>query len=72
MYKILTWYLDRFGKNGTKIKNLKREKDIRHYSQREKCPYSEFFWSVFSRNQAEYEEIQSISTYSVRMRENTN
>ena len=31
-------------------------------SLREKCPYSEFFWSVFSR-------IWTISPYSVRMRE---
>ena len=31
---------------------------------REKCPYSELFWFVFFR-------IQSISQYSVRMRENT-
>ena len=30
----------------------------------EKCPYSEFFWSVFSR-------IRTISPYSVRMWENT-
>ena len=30
----------------------------------EKCPYSEFFWSVFS-------HIRSISPYSIRMRENT-
>ena len=37
---------------------------------REKCPYSEFFWSVFSHIQTEYEEMQSISLYSVQMREN--
>ena len=30
-----------------------------------------FFWSVFSRIRAEYEEIRSISPYSVWMRENT-
>ena len=30
-----------------------------------------FFWSVFSRFRTEYGEIQSISSYSVRMRENT-
>ena len=35
----------------------------------EKCPYSEFFWSVFSRIWSEYGE--RISLYSVRMRENT-
>ena len=34
------------------------------------CPYSEFFWSVFSRIWTEYGEIRSISPYSVRVREN--
>ena len=34
-----------------------------------KCPYSELFWSAFSRIQTEYGEIRSISPYSVRMRE---
>ena len=38
---------------------------------RENCPYSEFFWSVLSRIRDEYGEIQSISPYSVRMREST-
>ena len=38
---------------------------------REKCPYSQFFWSVFSRVWTAYGEIRSISPYSVRMRENT-
>ena len=38
---------------------------------REKCPYSELFWSVFSHIWTEYGEIQSISPYSVQMRENT-
>ena len=37
---------------------------------REKCPYSEFFRSIFSRSRSEYGEIWSISTYSVKMREN--
>ena len=45
-----------------------------------KCPYSELFWSVFSRNWAEYREILRISeygellrisTYLVQMRKNT-
>ena len=40
-------------------------------SLREKCPYSELFWSAFSRIRTEYGEIRSISPYSVRMRENT-
>ena len=38
---------------------------------REKCPYSEIFWSVFSRIRTEYREIPSISPYSVQMWENT-
>ena len=38
---------------------------------RKKCPYSEFFWSLFSRIRTEYVEIRSISPYLVRMRENT-
>ena len=38
---------------------------------REKCSYSEFFWSVFSHIRTEYGEIRSISPFSVRMRENT-
>ena len=38
---------------------------------REKCPYSEFFWSVSSGIWIEYGETLRISPYSVRMRENT-
>ena len=38
---------------------------------RENFPYSEFFWSAFSRIRTEYVDIRSISPYSVRMRENT-
>ena len=41
-------------------------------SLREKCPYSEFLWSAFSRIRTEYGGMWSISSYSVRMRENTN
>ena len=37
---------------------------------REVCPYSELLWSTFSRIWTEYGEIRSISSYSVRMREN--
>ena len=33
---------------------------------REKCPYLEFFWSVFSHIRIEHREIRSISQYSVR------
>ena len=38
---------------------------------RRKCPYSELFWSVFSRIRTEYGELRSISPYSVPMQENT-
>ena len=38
---------------------------------REKGRYSELFWSVFSCIRTEYREIFRISSYSVRMRENT-
>ena len=41
-----------------------------YYTLREKYPYSELFWSVFSRIPNEYGEILRISPYSVRMREN--
>ena len=37
---------------------------------REKCQYSELFWSVFSRIPTEYGEILRVSPYWVRMREN--
>ena len=36
----------------------------------EKCPNTEFFWSVFSHIQTEYGEILHISPYSVRMQKN--
>ena len=35
-----------------------------------KTPYSEFFWSVFSRIRTEYGDLLIKSPYSVRMREN--
>ena len=38
---------------------------------REKCPYSELFWSLFSRIRTEYGGILCISPYSVRMGGNT-
>ena len=40
------------------------------HTLREKCPYSELFWSAFSRIRTEKREILHISLYSVRMREN--
>ena len=47
--------------------NLNTNKNL---SLREKCPYSEFFCSVYSSIRTEYREIQSVSPYSVQMREN--
>ena len=40
-------------------------------SLRKKCPYSEFFWSVFSSIWIEYGRIRSISPYSAQMQEYT-
>ena len=40
-------------------------------SLREKCLYSEFFWSVYFRIRTEYAELLRISSYSIRMREYT-
>ena len=40
-------------------------------TESKKCPYSEFFWSAFSRIQTAYGEIFPIFPYSVRMRKNT-
>ena len=41
------------------------------HTLREKCPYSQLFWSVFSHIRIKHGEILRISPYSVRMRENT-
>ena len=48
---------------------LKAQSYLSFYILR-KCPYSELFWSAFSRIRTEYEEILRISPYSVRVREN--
>ena len=40
------------------------------YTLRNKCQYSELFWSAFSHSRTEYGGIRSISLYSVRMQEN--
>ena len=50
-------------------KNTKTQMRI---TMRKKCPYSELFWTIFSGIRTEHEEIQSISPYSVRIREYTN
>ena len=52
-------------------KQLRRkELNIKSSTLREKCPYSELFWSAFSRIRTEYGEVLRISPYSVGMREN--
>ena len=40
-------------------------KPIKTLTLSEKCPYSELFWSSFSRIRTEYGEILRISSYSV-------
>ena len=61
-------------------KQIRENRTLTYFSQcciiitsmREKNPYSEFFWSVFSRIwTTEFGEIIRISPYSVRMREIT-
>ena len=37
------------------------------FSLLKNCPYSELFWSAFSRTRTEYGEVRCISPYSVRM-----
>ena len=41
------------------------------YILRKKCPWSELFWSLFSRIRTEYEEILCISPYSIRIGDDT-
>ena len=43
---------------------------LKKITLRKKCPYSKLPWSVFSRFRTECGEIQSITPYSVRIREN--
>ena len=50
--------------------NLIISKTLLKLTLRKKCPYSELFWSAFSYIRTEYGEIRSISSYSVRIREN--
>ena len=46
-------------------------KKIRHVRTAPKCPYSEFFWYIFSRIRTEYRDILHISPYSVQTLKNT-
>ena len=64
-HKILVLFLREKGQKKVRL-------DTQSISLREKCPYSELFWSAFSRILTEYGEIRSICPYSVRMRENAN
>ena len=60
-----------FTKDKRKFMNYRCFKSLSKVSLRKKCPYSEFFWSPFSRILTEYGEILRISPYSVQMPENT-
>ena len=51
---------------------LIRESFFLYPTLHKKCPYSEQFWSVFTRIWTEYGEILRISSYSIQMPENTN
>ena len=50
--------------------NFSLKKLLSGNALRKKCPYSELFWSLFSRIWTKCEEIRSISPYSVRTGEN--
>ena len=52
------------------LKNFKWSSEFKRSKLPEKCTYSGFVWSVFSRIPTEYGEIRSTSRYSVRMRKN--
>ena len=56
-------------RNGN-LKNFQVSPDHSNSALHKKCPYSEFFGSLFSRIWTEYGEILCISPYWVRMREN--
>ena len=56
------------------LQKKKKKKNIeahQNFPLREKFPYSELFWSIFSRILTKCGEILGISPYSLRMRENT-
>ena len=54
----------------TQLKNVNVRDISINTILRKKCPYSELFWSVFSRILTEYGEIQSISLHLFEIREN--
>ena len=53
------------------ILSVCQEKKIINVTMHKKCPYSELFWSVFSLNARNTDQIRSISAYPVRKQENT-
>ena len=63
------------GRNIFSVKSFVSSSHFYHFSSIssmcKKCPYSEFFWSVFFRIWTEYGEMLRISPYPVQMRENT-
>ena len=80
MNKQLFKFIPNFEQTGKVISRYFRINNWRHFENpvkhfwwltlRKRCPYSELFWSVFSRIRTEYEEILRISPYSFRMRKN--
>ena len=63
------------GKKHVKVLETNEKTVLRAYlsiTLRGKCPYLEFFWSVFSRIRIEYGEILRISPYSDQMWEKMN
>ena len=70
-HHILYLIVSDFKRSGSLLKKLYIDISNYIYPLREKYPYSEFFGPVFSHTRIEYGEILRISSYSVRMRENT-
>ena len=62
-------FLDLFNKKFLQRKNLSPI-SFHCASLCEKCPYSEFFWSIFPCIWTEYRKILRISPYLIRIREN--
>ena len=68
-FNIINIYLNLVDLNSNELTSVWKATLIK--STAWKVSVFEVFWSVFSRIRTEYGEIRSISSYSVRMRENT-
>ena len=67
--KVIGSYICNMLNHNTSVQSF--QKKAKFATLRKKCPYLELFWFVFSRIRTEYRKIQSISSYSVRIWENT-